>query len=492
MLFAEEPIVRLQIAIAARKLYGANAMGTLLGTLAERSGTNDKLIPHVVWQNIHPLLEDHAEDFVEFSTESGLFRSISAVRALIPRAMDRILSGKDFDPASIVKLLDMLMSNENETFDNARQCLAILADRIQTGQITDRNLAVLHSKLQPVISPILKKPDHPLHLDVALVSTTWKDQTGLSAVRNAFASKTQTAERRVQALGALISVSDNSLLDAVTSVLGDRNGSSAEFRGQVLAALGRWDDPRVADLVLGQFKQMEPDVQPKAVELLTQRTAWSKRLLAAIGKKDIPAEALNVNQVRKLLASKDAELVKLVTAQWGTVREQRNPLREAVIAEMRTLIRKTPGDAMKGHEVYKKLCGQCHKIYGEGQDVGPDITVNGRSSFDQLLSNVFDPSLVIGASYQARTIATIQGRVLTGLVSEDNDQRIVLKVQGGKQEVIPRGDIEEMKQSELSLMPEELEKQLKPQEIADLFAFLTLDRPPGDPKARQLPGVRDK
>src|SRR5205814_7936972 len=130
-------------------------------------------------------------------------------------------------------------------------------------------------------------------------------------------------------------------------------------------------------------------------------------------------------------------------AQWGTIREQRNPARESVIAEMRALLRSTPGDALRGQEVFKKVCGQCHRMYGEGQEVGPDITVNGRNSYDQLLSNVFDPSLVIGAGYQARTVVTKEGRVLAGLVAEDNPERNVLKVQGGKQAVIPRGDIEE-------------------------------------------------
>jgi putative heme-binding domain-containing protein len=99
---------------------------------------------------------------------------------------------------------------------------------------------------------------------------------------------------------------------------------------------------------------------------------------------------------------------------------------------------------------------------------------------------------VIGASYQARTIVTSEGRVVTGLVAEEGAERVVLKVQGGKQEIIPRGDIDEMKTSELSLMPEDVEKTLKPQEIADLFAFITLDKPPGDPAARRLPGVREE
>ena len=64
-------------------------------------------------------------------------------------------------------------------------------------------------------------------------------------------------------------------------------------------------------------------------------------------------------------------------------------------------------------------------------------------------------------------------------------------MQGGKLETIPRDEVDEMKVSELSLMPEDLEKQLKPQEIADLFAFLTLDKPPGDPTARPLPGAEE-
>lgn len=64
-------------------------------------------------------------------------------------------------------------------------------------------------------------------------------------------------------------------------------------------------------------------------------------------------------------------------------------------------------------------------------------------------------------------------------------------MQGGKQEIIPRGDVEEMKISELSLMPQDVEKTLKPEEIADLFAYITLDKPPSDPNAKLIPGTRE-
>ena len=193
--------------------------------------------------------------------------------------------------------------------------------------------------------------------------------------------------------------------------------------------------------------------------------------------------------MRKLLASKDAELVTQVKTIWGSVREGRNPEREKLVKDMRNFLQKNRGDARAGVVVFKNLCGQCHKIHGDGVEVGPDLTGNGRASFEQLLSNVFDPSLVIGAAYQATTVETKKGRTLSGLVVEDNTQRVVLKLQGGKLETIPRGDIEEISVSPVSLMPEGIEKQLKPKEIADLFAFLALDKPPGDPSARYIPGT---
>ena len=139
-------------------------------------------------------------------------------------------------------------------------------------------------------------------------------------------------------------------------------------------------------------------------------------------------------------------------------------------------------------EVFKKVCAQCHKIYGEGQEVGPEITLNGRGSYEQLLSNVFDPSLVIGAAYQATTVATTDGRVLDRPARRGEPAAGRPEAPGRQARDRSRASqVEEMKVSPLSLMPEDLEKQLKPQELADLFAFITLDKPPGDLAAKPLP-----
>ncbi len=488
------PDVLLQLAIAIPKIKAHEGRAGLLFSMLARS-KDDRLIPHIVWQNLHPLLDTEPASLNEL--DQWLQIAPKQFEPILPRIAERLLGSRDVDFRRVVRLFRLL---ESRDISAARQCLALLAARVQNGEIHGERLESLRAKLAPVIAKHVDAgAAHPLGLDAALLSVSWKDPRALDYVRQTFTTAGLSPELRLQALAALISAGDKTLLDSVAMALsskvrprpGTEQASPADFHGQVLAALGRLDDPKVAEAIIGVYKNLEPETQPKAIELLTQRAAWAKSLLAAIGKKQIPVETLGINQARKLLASRDPELVKAVQSHWGTIREERNPQRDAVIAEMRALIRKNPGDPRQGQEVFKKVCGQCHKIYGDGQEVGPDITVNGRSSFDQLLSNVFDPNLVIGATYEARTIVTTQGRVVTGLVVEESEQRVVLKAQGGKPEVIPRDDIDEMKTSDVSLMPEDLEKTLKPGEIADLFAFITLDRPPGDPAARQLPGVRD-
>jgi hypothetical protein len=90
-------------------------------------------------------------------------------------------------------------------------------------------------------------------------------------------------------------------------------------------------------------------------------------------------------------------------------------------------------------------------------------------------------------------VVTESGRSLTGLLVEESEQRIVLKIPGGGHEVVPRNDVKSTRTGKLSMMPEGIENLLDKTELADLFAFLALDRPPDDPQARPIPGapVRD-
>jgi putative membrane-bound dehydrogenase-like protein len=484
--------VRLQVAIAARKLDEVQELRLLLDVLKHSDG--DPLIPQIVWQNLHPLLEDQAAAiaFVLLIDRAGYGES-NAVTQILPRAVERLLGRRDHAMEPVVALVTDLADRKDDAgLAAAERALEVLAAWVQSDEIPARQLEKLRDGLNPVVQGLLAAPqDHPAALAAALLATSWKDPAAHAKTRRAFERHDLPGHRRLQALRALVAARDAAIVESALRVAVDRGAGPVEFRGQVLAALGRIDDPAVATTVLERYPALDAGLKPRAVDLLTQRTAWSLALLEAIDAGRIPADVLDVNQIRKLQGTRHPGLAARVKARYGIVREGRNPAREEVIAGMRRLLRGRLGDPHAGALVFKKLCAQCHKIYGEGEDVGPDLTQNGRASFDQLVSNVFDSSLVIGSAYQATTIATTDGRVLTGLLGEDSPLRVVLKMQGGKQEVIVREEVEAMKVSPLSLMPEEIEKQLSEQELRDLFSFLTLDRPPTDPAARPIPGTRD-
>lgn len=484
------PDVQLQVTIAAHKIEGLDAMSQWTRALA--SCAQDKLIPHVVWQNLHPTLEHRAGDFAGALKDLNL-NSASGFVAVLPRALDRILASSKPDLAAIGALLAIVIGHagdgKSETNNTAAtQALALLTSKVQNREIAGERLEQLKPLLLPMLARLGSGPEWTLAFPANMLRASLGDPDGLAAARQVFMTDRWPEKMRLGALEALVATGDPNVLKRVTELLAQPKEQAVTFLTQMISALGRLDDPRVADVLLAHYAKLPAEVRPGAVDLLTQRTAWSKRLMTAVREKQILPEALSVNQVRKLLAGKDAEIVKQVRALWGTLREDRNPEREKVVADMRGVLKKTPGDAVKGLEIYKTQCAKCHKIHGEGQDVGPDITSNGRADFEQLLSNVFDPSLVIGAAYQGVVVSRKNGQVLLGLLVEDNAQRVVLKMEGGKVETIPRGEIDEMAVSKVSLMPEGVEKTLKPQEIADLFAFLALDRPPGDPKARKIPG----
>jgi putative heme-binding domain-containing protein len=402
---------------------------------------------------------------------------VAAVAAALVRGQDDAPPKPDVD--RVVRLLEILLAGDSPNVEPARQSLAVLAEKIRTRELAGERLDALRPRLEKLLDRLLDpERESPLRFDAALVTAAWEDPGGIEVVRAVFESPDEPQPRRLRAVEALVAVNDRSMLDATAALLADAGTNSPAFRAALLAALSRLDEPRVADVVLASYADLDADLQPKAIELLTQRGGWAKALLRSIREKEISADAVNVNQIRQLLASKDEEIIEAVKTIWGNVRTQRDPAREQVIDQMRGLLRTTAGDARHGVAVFNKVCAQCHTLHGAGAEVGPDLTANGRGSFEQLLSNVFDPSLVIGPAYQAVTLVTVEGRVLTGLPVENSDLRIVLKLQGGVLETIPRDEIDQLQVSELSMMPEGLEKQLAPQEIADLFAYLALDEPP--------------
>ena len=380
------------------------------------------------------------------------------------------------------------MLSTEATDESADRCLQLLTARIRSGEITGDSLDSIRKELEASLKSAMKaNASRPSTLSAVELAASLKMN---DAIIRASLLIPQTNDEAVELrlVNALVTAgSEDGLTFAEKILVSDR---SAEVRRRAVQAIGRIGTAASTSALISQLPNLPADIQPAAIEALTDRADSATELLGLVRDGKVPSTLINANQAQKMLSLKSKPLADLVTKHWGIVRTERDPARVELIARMRNELRTSQGDPVAGRVVFKKLCAQCHKMYGEGAEVGPDITRNGRASFEQLLSNVFDPSLVIGSAYQGLTVVTKEGRVVSGLPAEDSAQRVVLKVQGDKQEIIARSDIDEVVSSKLSLMPEGIEKQLQSQELHDLFAFITLDKPPEDPNARLLAGSR--
>jgi putative heme-binding domain-containing protein len=476
----KSPDVQLQVAIVARKIEGLDPLPVLVDILSACGA--DRLIPAIAWQNLHSLLPSQGERFVTRIGRIGI-ADAPALAKLLPRVVDRILGEPDADLKTVPEVLERLVGHDTQL---ARECLAMISDRLE--EMTEARRALLRDQLQPVIRPILiGDSSGPRWFDTQLLASRLAiGSVEARLVQGRFTDADQPESVRLQALDALIAFQDPALPAAIGQVLAEgRPGLLV----RVLAALGRSADPKIGQIVLARLPALEPEVQPLAVDLLLQREPWARKLLDAVLAGKLPRSTLDANHLRKILESNDREAIWAVEKGWGTIRAERDPGREKVVVAMGKYLRQHPGDPRAGRVVFRKLCAQCHTIYGEGQAVAPDLTSNGRGSFDQLLASIFDPSLVIGQSYQTTTVVTEGGRSLTGLLVEDSGRRIVLKLPGGGQETVPRNEVKSTRTGKLSMMPEGIENLLDKAEFADLFAFLSLDRPPDDPRARPILGA---
>ncbi len=120
---------------------------------------------------------------------------------------------------------------------------------------------------------------------------------------------------------------------------------------------------------------------------------------------------------------------------------------------------------------------RCHTLFGKGGKLAPDLTTYRRDDLDNILMNIVNPSAEIREGYTTAIIATTEGRVLSGIVIEQDKNVVVLRGDDGKDAAIARDEIEAMKMSMKSIMPEGLLKGLGDQEVRDLFAYLRSTQP---------------
>ena len=138
------------------------------------------------------------------------------------------------------------------------------------------------------------------------------------------------------------------------------------------------------------------------------------------------------------------------------------------------------GDAAKGAVVFKSeqvKCATCHKVRGEGGDVGPDLSEVFRRDRSWVYRQINEPSAPIHPDYVPYTVLTKDGRVLAGIVRAEGGDAIRVVDTEGKSSVVKKAEIEELKPSATSIMPVGLLGTIGEEGVRDLIAFLTASPP---------------
>jgi putative heme-binding domain-containing protein len=274
--------------------------------------------------------------------------------------------------------------------------------------------------------------------------------------------------------------------DPVLRLLG--GGEPEVVRVAALEALQRFDREEVGTALLRLYPRLNGRLRSRACDVLLSRKRWARAFLGEIDRGRLPAGEVTPERLRQAVLHRDEVIDALVCKHWGTVRP---PTPEEKLAEMRRLnndLRAARGDPATGWVLFRKLCAGCHRLFGEGTEVGPDLTHANRKDRDYLLAAIVDPGAVVRKEYVSYTVRTRDGRVVTGLIADEAPGRVTLVAGNNERTTIPRDRIEAVERSPVSLMPEDLLKGLRPQELRDLFSYLEGDQ---SPDAGRPPGKRE-
>lgn len=239
----------------------------------------------------------------------------------------------------------------------------------------------------------------------------------------------------------------------------DRLAAVTEIAGE--------NDPQVSAGLMSTISESTPQVRDAILNAVFSRQDRLPEVVAALEKNTFPASFLSAVQRSALLTHNHAD-----------IRERANRLFYAKDRDIQQLLSKFSAalnqerDPARGAVLYAKHCGTCHQAHGVGYSVGPDLAAEFKRPEETILRDIIDPSGAITPGYGTYTVISTDGRIMTGLLAAESASSITLKQPEGKLQTILRKDIEEIKASNVSLMPENLIKVLQPQDVADILAWI--------------------
>jgi len=452
------PVVRLYLTSAAIRLGAKTCVPMVAALVAHAEDASDHNLPLMYWYAVEPLIPSDLE---------GAFAILKANRIpLVRQFMVRKFS-QGGQPEVLSRLAEVTLLGNKDIGDSQR----ILKD-ISSGLKGVRQ-AKLPESWPAVYKELSKSTDGEVRQLATQLAIKFGDPAAVAELRTLLLNSEAPANQRTESLKALVGINAAGLAPDLQKLITD-----AAVSGAALRALASYDDAGTPAAILAAYAKLPGDVRRDALGTMASRPAYALALLDGVQKGSVPRADLTADLIRQLRNLKNKELDEKIANVWGSLRESpKDKLKE--IARLKKLLTTKPAkqnepDVMLGRAVFAKVCAQCHTMFDAGGNIGPQLTGSNRADLDYLLSNIVDPSALVGKDYQMQVLLTGDGRLLTGIVKEEDDKSITLAT-ANEVVIIPKSELEKVggrEISEQSMMPEEIIKPLSERELRSLVAYM--------------------
>ena len=319
-----------------------------------------------------------------------------------------------------------------------------------------------------VAARLAKSPNAEVRQLAQQLSLTFGSKTAMAALRKVLTNGKAKLPVRRKALAALVAARDVKLPEVLRGLL-----SEPELRREALRGLGAFEDAKTAPAILKIFAKLDTAGKRDALTTLASRVSSAKALMAAVTRGTVKANELPADIVRQLRAHGVKDINATLDKVWGVSRST-PAAKLAEIAKYKKLLEakvNRPDNLPRGRALFQRTCAQCHKLYGEGGEIGPDITGSNRNNLDYLLTNMLDPNAEIPNDYRTTILRTKDNRVLVGVIRRSEGQSVTIATPAEVVTVAKR-DVAAIDPQDFSMMPEGLVLALKVDELRDLVAYL--------------------
>ncbi len=442
-----------------------------VGSIAERilanaKATTDRDLPFLLWMAVEPTVLYDPNITAEWIRENGekyLPLSGKLVYKVVRRYCD---ARKEW---LVDKTLEIV-----EALDADSDLLPYLLDGLIDGQ---RGKAIAPGKpTEPILKKLLASPDAAVAAKARQLGAIWGDASAFKAlIAKAADTKAPEAER-LQAIDGLRKQKGDDTRGTLLAIAA--GPASDTLRVAAVRGLTEIGNDESAKELLAGWSGMTPAVRAAAAQMATTRWNWNWALFNAIDRGDIKRGDVPPTVVRALVTSKSNGERNKAEQIFGKFRAT-GADRLKLIAEKKKMVSEGAVDVAAGYEVAKKTCLVCHKMHGEGAEIGPDLTGVGRSSLDALLHNVINPNEIIGQGYENVEVETKDEQTFSGRLVENTENRVKLVMAGPSEMVLDKSNVKAVRVTENSAMPEGLE-QMPDADFRNLIWYILA--PPQDGK----------